>query len=204
MDFGEKSVIESPLDLSKHRTMNEVGKDSIRKVLEGLFEACDGLEYNPRVTYLGLYLWIRSITLSSKLCAEFSLGTILMAAMRLAVSYTGEDIRDLRSLRYRVHVYHITPNRRIVSRKHEERSPKREVNCTSSILYILEGRTWLLNPGDIRHLVIKNCEQNTWNKKIDETIFSVIMLMLVKTFAVPDAQEVIHSTQSLLYKEKYV
>jgi hypothetical protein len=114
----------------------------------------------------------------------------MLAAFRMAISYTGEDIKDLRSIR------------RLISKKHEEKSPKREVNCTSSILTLLGGRVWIRNPGDLRHLIIPGCKRGEWNTDVEKTIFCVLMSMLSDNFSVPDADTVVLRAAELLRQQQ--
>lgn len=187
----DNSVIGTPVDLSCKRTLNTMARESFMNVIEGAWVACDHLKYHTGVVYLGLYLWIRCITISPELCKEFSLATILLASFRMAISYTGEDIGDLRAFR-----------RLMTKKQQEEKSPRREVNCTSSILTILGGRVWIRNPGDLRHLAIQNCKKGEWDTVVEKTMFSIIMTMLADTFTVPDPDTVVSRTRDRLYQNQ--
>jgi serine/threonine protein kinase len=182
----DDSIIGTPVDVSQPRILNNMSKKSFMNVMQSCWVALDHLKYNTNVVYLGIYLWIRCVTVSPELCKEFSLSTIMMASFRMAISYMSEDIRDLRTLR------------RHISKKHEEKSPRREVNCTSSILTIFEGRIWIKNPGDIRHLIIPGCKKGKWDTNVEKTIFCVIMSKLSKKFVVPNPDSVVSRSLELL------
>lgn len=155
------SIMESPLDLSSKTSLNQISKDLFMETIKGAWVACDHLNFNPDIVYLGVYLWIRCITLSAELCKEFSLSTLMMASMRIAISYTGQSIRELRTLR------------KLLSRNKDEKTPRRECNAKSSIMTLLGGRVWIKNPGDIRHHFIPHCEKGKWHTIVEKWIFSV-------------------------------
>jgi serine/threonine protein kinase len=180
-EFGEyrssyDGIMESPIPLTV-REMSGPAKTAFLNVIQTFWSACDRLRYEPNVVYLALYAWIRCISQSADLCKEFSLSTLLMACMRIASSYTGSNVKDLRAIR------------KLITNGKVEKSPRRECNAASSVLTVLSGRVWMLNPGDLRHLCLP-CQRDTWNAEIEKVLFGIILELVMGSFTPPDANVV--------------
>lgn len=194
---------------------------------KSLFHCSNDLNVNPLVVYLSLYIWIVSICSSKQLVNEYSIDTILLSSFHFAISYCGEASNVLRTFRRQFLPYinsnlstkNFTPiisssisntnsnnintlssNIRKRSVQKKKLNAKKELNCNCSILTLLNGKIWLRNPGDIRHVYIKTLHKQIWNKKIDKIIFDMIEEELTKDFWPPDPIIVMEKCKKIIEK----
>ena len=171
-------------------------KDAALSLFSAYMMACSKVHLSPRIAFLSIYIWVRSLCLAKEnILKKYSIVTLLVACMKLSVSYTGNvgnDAHDVKQIKSAL-------------RKSSARDTdqiKREDYAQLSVLTLLGGRIWSTNPGDLRDVHLDGCKRDVWNKDVDLIIMQKMYSSLRKNFIPPCPESVINETKVEIWTKK--
>jgi serine/threonine protein kinase len=199
LDIKKERFVETPVNL---QLVGRFGADEIKRAvaeIPTLFLACDYLRFNPFIAYLGLWIWLRTLTTTAQGMELYRLygNRLLVSATKIACGYCKWFEADFKKFKKTMLEPRELPQQHTFAFKvwsssaERMRTPKQEVNASSAVIAALQGRIWTRTPADYRHAMVADPEK--WNSAADEAIFHTIISFLNKDFRVPaDVHEIMN------------
>jgi len=166
-------------------------KDTVIKTIELLFKIIHNHNIDPKSFFLGLYLWLSIIF-------DENTSWISHFHFRMLIVCCYELLNDYHYSNTPVHVDTILKNIPDFSNFYKYTNAN---FCRNFILTLKQGRTWIYNPGELRHLFFnKDNIIPSWNSHIDNEICIIILFLLNENFILPSPDTII----SIVYKKIYL